>query len=154
VQAQGPIVRPAQASDLSYIRNSWCRSSHSHLESAHYLSKQGPAPHYHIYRTLFDDVQDRILSGARVLVAVNDDDTDQILGFLVYEPAADAPPVLHYLQTKKELWRTGIGKVLLEAAGISTDQPCVYTFSSPIFSKVRPPERWSHVPHWLTKGSL
>lgn len=140
---------------MSYVLNSWCRSSHSHLESAHYLSKQGPAPTYHVYRLLFDDVQRRLLARSDVLIATNDDDPDQILGFIVYEPGSESsPPVLHYMQTKKELWRLGIGQTLLDAAGISRDGPCVYTFSSPIFSKMRVPAKWVHTPHWLTtKGT-
>ncbi len=138
---------------MSYVLNSWCRSSHSHLESAHYLSKQGPAPNYHIYRALFDDTQRQILARSDVLIATNDDDADQILGFLVFERDQGSPPVIHYLQTKKELWRTGIASTLLTAADIARDAPAVFTFSSPIFSKVRPPEKWTHVPHWLaTKG--
>lgn len=138
---------------MSYVLNSWCRSSHGHLESAHYLAKRGPATPYHIYRPLFDAVQQAIVARSTVLIATNDDDDDQILGFVIFEAPADAPVVLHYIQTKKELWCTGVARKLLAAAGISRNAPCVYTFSSPIFSKVRPPKRWTHVDHWLqTKG--
>lgn len=136
---------------MSYILNSWCRSSHSHLEAAHYLSKQGPAPHYQVYKTLFNDVQQRILHRAEAIVATNDDDDDQILGFCIYEPDGEAcaVPLLHYVQVKNELWRTGVCKRLLEAAEIGRDEPCIYTFSSPVLSKVRAPDNWIHTPHWL-----
>ncbi len=136
---------------MNYILNSWCRSSHSHLEAAHYLSKQGKAPAYQVYKALFDKVQRSTLRRAKVIVATNDDDDDQILAFCIYEPGNDSPPVLHYVQTKMELWRTGVAEALLEHAGITRDVPCVYTFSSPILSKVKAPAKWSHIPHWLLK---
>lgn len=135
---------------MNYILNSWCRSSHSHLEAAYYLSKQGHAPSYQVYKVLFDNVQRRVMRRAQVVVATNDDDDDQILGFCIFEPGGDAhPPVLHYVQTKMELWRTGVAEAMLEHAGITRDEPCIYTFSSPILSKVKAPAKWSHIPHWL-----
>jgi GNAT superfamily N-acetyltransferase len=140
---------------MNYIRNSWCRSSHSHLESAHYLSNQGPPPPFPLYRELFDDTIDRILRNSTALVAVNDDDDDQILGFIVFE-ASESATVLHYIQVKKELWRKGIARALLSTAGI-TDAACFYSFSSPIIGKLRHdnkwPAKWAHVPHWLLERS-
>lgn len=138
---------------MSYVRNSWCRSSHSALESAYHFSRWGKPPAYSVYKVLFDGVQDKIMQTAQVLIATNDDDDDQILGFAVVEPQTSThPPILHYVQTKQELWRTGIAEALLAHAGITRDSVCVYTFTSPVISLVKMPERWSNIPHWLTQG--
>ena len=132
---------------MSYVLNSWCRSSYSHLTSAHYLSKQGPPPPYQLYKVLFDEVQSRIIARSTVTIASNEDDDDQILGFSVHSEG----PILYYVQVKKELWRNGIAASLLEAAGIDKRQPCIYTFTSPILAKWKAPGKWKHIPHWMTK---
>lgn len=147
---QGVIVREMKDSDVSYVRNSWCKSSYSHLTAAHFLSKQGQPPAYQVYKVLFDRVMDKVLTDADCSVAVNDDDYDQILGFVVYTRNPDGDhPVLHYVQTKKDLWGNGIARTMLEAVGITKEQPCIYTFTSPILGKWRTPGKWKHIPHWM-----
>ncbi len=144
---QGIAIREALASDLSFVRNSWCKASYSHLSAQHYLSHHGRAPHYSVYKPLFDGVIDRICYRSTISVAVNDDDHDQILGFCVHAQAEQ--PILHYVQVKKELWRNGIAATMLEHAGIDKRKPCIYTFTSPILAKWRAPDKWQHIPHWL-----
>ncbi len=133
---------------MRYVLDSWAKASHSHLQSAHYLAKQGPAPSFPIYRELFKDVQARIVERSSVLVAAGETH-DQILGYIVVE-FGDVP-VLHYLQVKKELWKNKIATILLKTAKISREEPCIFTFSSPIQSKVKTPSKWVHIPHWLTE---
>lgn len=149
VLAKVPI-RHAVPTDMSYVLNSWCRSSHSCLESSYHWSKWGRPPAYSVYKVLFDDVQHRIMRRADVLIATNDDDTDQILGFAIIEPSTSThPPILHYVQTKQELWRTGIAESLLAHAGITRETACIYTFTSPVLSLINVPPKWSNIPHWL-----
>lgn len=135
---------------MSYVLNSWCRSTYTHLQAQQYLSKQGPAPNYSIYKTLFDDVQKRICANSDVSIACNEDDEDQILGFMVHGEAE--VPLLHYIQVKKELWRNGIAATMCEKANISKNQPCIYTFTSPILGKWKAPSKWRHIPHYLIEG--
>lgn len=144
---QGVSVRNALESDMRYVTEAWCRSSYSHITAAQYLSKQGPPPHYQIYRALFEDIQQRIIDRSNVLIAFNEDDSDQILGFAVVDKLDS--PVLHYIQVKKELWRNGVASTLLEHADISKKLPCTYTFTSPILSKWRAPGKWRYTPHWM-----
>ncbi len=137
---------------MSYVLGSWAKASHSHLQAAHFLSKQGPAPNYQVYRRLFADIQDRILDAATLIVACDDEDPDTLLGYCIYEDGKeDTPPVLHYLQTKRDLMRKGIASALLDHAGIDRAGPCIYTFTSPIQGKTPTPEHWMHVPHWLIR---
>lgn len=143
-----PTIRAATPADARYIVSAWCNASHSHLNAQLYLSRHGLSPPFDLYRQLFSDVQARLLARSKCLVAVNPEDSNQIFGFCVYEP--EAPPVLHWIQVKKDFWRKGIAHSLLEAAGIKRDQPAIMTFTSPIFHKLaQAPAQWAHVPHWL-----
>ena len=145
---QGVIVRAAKPSDMSYVLNSWCRSTYTHLQAQQYISKHGPPPHYGIYKTLFDDVQKRIVANSDVSIASNEDDDDQILGFLIHGES-DGLPLLHYIQVKHELWRNGVAATMCEKANIDKKRPCIYTFTSPILGKWKAPHKWRHIPHWM-----
>lgn len=133
---------------MAYILSSWARATHSHLGSAQYLSKQGEVTPFPLYRRLFADRQDALLKRASVLVACDDDDPNTILGYIIFE-RGDGPPVLHYVQVKRDLMRKGIANALLAHAGIDRESAAVYTFTSPIQGKVKTPAHWVHVPHWL-----
>jgi GNAT superfamily N-acetyltransferase len=62
--------------------------------------------------------------GMKVVMAVNPDDEDQILGFVAYEVG----PVLHFCFVKDVFRRQGVAKQLLEAAGIDRTGPVFHTF--------------------------
>lgn len=53
-----------------------------------------------------------VLARAPVLVAVNKEDTDQLIGHVVYEK----PNILHYVYTKGPFRRLGIARSLIDAA--------------------------------------
>ncbi len=122
------------------------------MQSALFLSKHGEPPPYAVYRKLFDNHQDRILARSKTFVACDDDDTNTILGYVITERQDGAPPILHYVQVKRDLMRKGIASALLEHAGISKNSACVYTFTSPIQGKVKTPEHWVYVPYWLLEN--
>jgi len=150
VETKAPPIRLATARDLNYILSSWSRATHSHIGASLFLSKQGPEPPQAVYQRLFEAVQRRIMAKATVTVACVEDDPGTILGYCVFERPDAHPPVLHYVQVKRDLMRKGIASALLAHAGITKDGACVYTFTSPIQGKVKTPEQWMHVPHWLT----
>ncbi len=148
--ANGVLIRNHIPSDRSFIRNSWCKSSYSHLSSFHWRSGQGKPPYFGVYKVLFDHVMDRICEDANLAVAYNSEDTDQLLGWCAYQKN---PDILHYIQVKKELWGNGIANAILEKISISKDKPCIYTFSTTFFSLHHAPDKWQYIPHWLIKGS-
>ncbi len=135
---------------MSYVFGAWAKASHSHLSAALFLGKQGPPPPEAAYNRLLGDIQRRLVARAQLLIACDDDNRSQILGYCLYEPAkSDSPPVLHYVQVKRDLMRKRIASALLDHAGINRDAACIYTFTSPIQGKVKTPDAWVYVPHWL-----
>jgi hypothetical protein len=70
--------------------------------------------------------------GMRVVMAVNPDDADQILGFIAYEPG-----VLHYIFVKDVFRRQGIAGGLLALAGFDRDQQLTYTFRTADVAKLK-----------------
>lgn|SRR6185503_449866 len=138
---------------MAYVLGSWAKATHSHQKAQLYLSKHGPETPLPVYRRLFGEWQKRIAARADVLIACDDDDADCILGYLIVERRDDSPPVLHYVQVKRDLMRKGIAAALLDRAGIKRDEACIYTFTSPIQGKVKTPERWVYVPYWLTEST-
>ncbi len=149
IESKDIPIRLAVQSDMPYVLNSWSRAAYSHLQSALFLSSQGPPPPYGLWKRLFDDWQHRLLETSQILVACDFDDPGTILGYCIWSRQATSPPLLHYLQTKRDLMRKGVASTLLARAGISRDDACVYTFTSPIQGKVKTPEHWSYVPYWL-----
>lgn len=119
------------------------------MGAALYLSKQGPEVPEGVYRRLFQARQEAILQRSSTVVACDSDDPSTILGYCIFELPKGMPPVLHYVQVKRDLMRKGIATALLSHAGITKESACIYTFTSPIFGKVKTPEPWMHIPHWL-----
>lgn len=145
-------IRAAVQSDMAYILNSWSRAAHAHFESSLFLSKQGPATPFGLWKRLFDDWQALLIARSVALVACDSDDPSTILGYLIHETPDASPKTIHYLQTKRDLMRKGVASALLAYAGISRDDSCVYTFTSPIQGKIRTPDNWVYVPYYLTEA--
>lgn len=72
--------------------------------------------------------------GMKIVMAVNPDDDDQILGFIAYESSG---PILHYVFVKSLLRGEGVAKALLAFAGFSPDGPVFHTFRTPDLNKLR-----------------
>ncbi len=125
---------------MAYILSSWTRATHSHAQSALFLSKQGPETPFGLYKGLFDAWQRRLMSRSVVSVACDDDDPSVILGYCIHEQRSDAPRILHYIQVKRELMRKGVATALLDTAGIDRESACIYTATSPIQGKVKTPQ--------------
>lgn len=119
------------------------------MGAALYLSKQGPEVPAGVYARLFEARQEAILKRATTIVACDSDDPSTILGYCIFERPKNMPPVLHYMQVKRDLMRKGIATALLTHAGITRDSACIYTFTSPIQGKVKTPDAWMYIPHWL-----
>lgn len=142
-----PLIRPHTEDDLkTYVLHAWARQSHSSLKSSCYrLQQEGSAPLLTMYETLFRPLQRRLLARAKCLVALNPDDHDQRLGYLIYEPTL--PPIVHFIQVKQDFWRKGVATALLAAAGIKREEKAIYTFLCH-FGRVVP-KGWVYVPYQL-----
>lgn len=151
-----PAIRTATAADMAYVFTSWTRDSYRMLEWECSTSKRGRAPAYGLYRPLFEALQRRVLAKAKVIVAANPDDEDQILGALVYEPGTT--PVIHWSGSKREFAGLPINAALYEHAGISFDKPAIHSGGMPPLRKregdvttlrCRLPKPWIYVPFGL-----
>ena len=124
------IERPVESPDLAFVLSAW-------LKSFRRSQHAGVVPNnlYHeTYKAAFDHLLRR---GMVVTVICNKSNPDQLVGFIAYETAANGTPVLHYLFIKDVFRGHGIGKHLLQGAGIRKDVPFIYTFKTKDIRKVR-----------------
>lgn len=138
---------------MGYVLKSWRKASHDHMRAEMYLANRGPEPPEPLYERLFREWQDRIMMRAHVSIACDPDEPSVILGYAVHELPDNSPPVIHYVQVKRDLQRKGVASALLEHAQIRRESAAIYTFTSPIFGKVKPPQPWVYVPYWLMDKS-
>lgn len=137
------IIEVTGLDALRYVKDAWMLHTYSMLDSALFLSRQGPKPQWDIFQALFPMIQEKVLAKSKVLVAENTERPGQYLGCLVYQPAQEAtattaatPPIIHFCCTKKQVWEQGIAKTILMAASIDYRQSdFIYTLSSPIIRK-------------------
>lgn len=143
-------IRPANDADLPFVRDSWKNAAYKHVEAVLYLSKHGKKPTWEIWKSLFPGVMDRILSHAQLHVVCSSEERSQILAFAVTERLDNGTPVLHWVATKKQLWRHGLAEILLRELGFDPEKPAVFTFSGSAYTVTK--ERigkWEYVPFWL-----
>lgn len=94
-------IRPAQASDLSFIYTTWL---HGLYHSAPWWKEVSKTIFWANYRRVIEI----ILTHAEVNVACVPESPDVVLGYVVH-----TGPVLHWMFTKKAFRRLGIAKALL-----------------------------------------
>lgn len=128
--------RLAIPADIPFIHDAW-------LESFKLSHAAGPIP-MDMYRPVYRQVIEAVLrrQGVRVLVAYNSEDHDQIFGFVVHERHPDYP-VIHYVFVKQFARRQPehLGTALLKSAGVDPTKPFVYTFKTPVASKIA--QKWT-----------
>lgn len=129
-----PLIREATEADLGYVLSSWTTDSYRLECIAIDVTKHGRYTPIALYKTLFAAVQAKLLKRSRVTVAVNPDDTDQILGCLVYETGAT--PVIHYTGSKRDFHELDVGALLYKEAGIAWDKPAVHSGGMPARKKI------------------
>lgn len=112
-------IRPIRPTDLAFVRDSLWRSHHTATRT-----KGAKRPFRAYYIAVLDSLLEREETSA--LVAVNPEDKDQILGWLLY--ADFEIPVIHYVYVKEPYRGFGLASTLLEAAGIGDQY--VYTFTN------------------------
>lgn len=81
------------------------------------------------YRAVYTEtIRQLVARGAQVLVAVNPDYPDHILGWICTERTRDGKPVVHMVYVKSLFRRKRVASSLFEAAGINPKERFYYTF--------------------------
>jgi hypothetical protein len=143
-------LREATEEDLPFVLDSWRNAAYKHLESSLWLSKHAKKPTMIIWNQLFPMIQRLILQRAKVFVVCSAEASTQILSFAVIERLPDGMPILHWVSTKKAMWRNGLAEFLLTAAGFDSANPAVFTFSGSAYNHVKSRlAKWDYVPFWL-----
>lgn len=83
-------------------------------------------------------------SSVRILVAAHPTDSDRIIGWLAYSPAAKAR-LLHMVYVREHERRNGIAEMLTEHAWPSANGPIVHTVIGPHAQELR--ERFANAVH-------
>jgi hypothetical protein len=99
-----------------------------------------------VFRTLFTDVQKRLLEKSTVYVSTLPDAPDVVIGYAVVDHGD--PTQLHWATVKRGFQGLGIMRDILAAAGIGKRNRIAYTFKA---NGIRYPRQWIHVPHWLSE---
>lgn len=130
------MIRPFRESDISFVKNSWLMG---------FLKSHGSGPlSSHNYFAAYSPQLDSLLENCTTLVACNEEDQDQIYGYLCYEPAVSMSlydpaikrprtiscPVVHFTHVKMIFEGHGIARELWTAAHLFEAETITYTFST------------------------
>ena len=96
-------IRPMTTADEGFVYNSWLRSFRKSMEM------DAKTYYFFQHRKI-----EKLLRDSRVLMAVHEDDPDQIFGWVCFAPF-DEDYVVHYLYVKATFRKLGIGGRLMEA---------------------------------------
>jgi GNAT superfamily N-acetyltransferase len=123
------------SSDYNCVLSNW---SHSFKGSPW----AGVCPN-NLWHAQMKQTLDQLLSrGAQVIMAVADDDPDQIVGWVCYEKSKSGVSVVHYVFVKDDDFRGhGIASALLD---IARQGDFIYTFRTPDGKHLE--KRGTHVP--------
>lgn len=116
---------------MAFVYDAW-------LESFRESHAAGPIP-MPMYRRVYREVITWYLErpGVQLLVACNNQDTDQVFGFLAHETGAfdrslkRVLPCVHFVYVKQPFRKFGVGKALFTGAGIDPSKPFMHTFKTP-----------------------
>lgn len=132
------------------------RNSHEYDASLIYSSWLGGSKPKYASWEVHRDYQSKIItlllaSGAKVRLAVNPEDTNQIFGWICYENV-DGIPLIHWVYTKSIYRRRGLAKALLKDVGVDFKTPILATTSSYICDRLRDKYEVMVIPHLLNRS--
>jgi len=114
--------RSAKTDDLHFIMAAW-------LNSYRRSQWAGVVPNNMYHKTHRELITQLLARGMFLIVAVNKEDTDQILGFVAAEKSNKGIAVVHYVFVKDEFRRNGLATKLLSVLGVeSNGGSFLYTF--------------------------
>jgi len=108
-------TRPAGEGDWPFIVHSWVESIRGCVDAGRALTR---SEHWDTYTRVIDRLRQR--RGLLASVAVNQEQPDQIFGYLISETGWPWP-VVHFSFVKAPFRQFGIAKLLLGEAGITAD---------------------------------
>lgn len=101
------LIRAVREDDINFIYSSWLKS---HRRST-YAQAMSADVYYDNHKKLLTHLLDR----GQILVACNQDDEEQIFGWIVFEPLKETM-ILHYVYVKDPYRRLGLANRLFTQA--------------------------------------
>ena len=134
-------VRKAGRADIPFITSSWLRSFRDG-----YLVRSIPNT---VYYYQHHKILEALLPRSVVLIACNEENPDQILGWICAE-VVDTALVIHYMYVKQPFRKFGIAKRLVGILEESESPPAVMvTHSTPISRPIIKDKGWVYNPYLL-----
>ena len=136
-----PLIRPARPSDQAFVASTWAFTLCDGGEHCGGNHRRADDPQRTRSCNTSRNIVDRMLdhSSVRILVAAQPTDSDRIIGWLAYSPAAKAR-LLHMVYVREHERRKGIAWRLYDHAwsGEHVDRvsPVVYTVRGPLAQKL------------------
>lgn len=106
-----PRIRDAVVGDVPFLASTWKQSFKFDSPWANRIRWQA-------FSAGHGPVIQRLLERSATLVACDPEREEDILGYLVFEPA---PKIVHYAYTKPSFRRAGVCRALLNASGLPAD---------------------------------
>ncbi len=141
-----PLIRPARPSDQAFVASTWAFTLCDGGEHCTGNHRRADDPQRTRSCNTSRNIVDRMLdhSSVRIIVAAQPTDSDRIIGWLAYSPAAKAR-LLHMVYVREHERRKGIAEMLTEHAWPSTNGPIVHTVIGPHAQVLR--ERFANAVH-------
>jgi len=124
-------IRQATGPDIGYITNSWLM--------AYKMSPEQDMPgrtnrdYYHYNHRKLEEIIPRASRAGSCYICHVADKPDEFRGYMVAEAFEDFPPIVHWVQVKKEHKNQGVAGALLDQFFLDFDldpDALIYTFSS------------------------
>ncbi len=134
-------IRKAQRSDVPFITSSWLKSNRDG-----FMVRSVPnTVYYHQHHKILE----AIMPNGIVIVACNEEDPDQILGWCCAE-VVDTALVIHYIYIKQPFRKFGIATKLVTLLEETEKPPAVMvTHSNPMVRPLIKDKGWVYNPYLL-----
>jgi GNAT superfamily N-acetyltransferase len=114
-------IRAAREDDFAFVMDSWLRSTRDEPWSGNVCNNMAMA-------VLHESVKQLMLRGAKIVVAVNPERDNQVIGWLCYEFGRPPEKVVHAIYCKRPFRRMGVARQLLAYVDLRPDDPFPYTY--------------------------
>ena len=114
------LVRPPHGKDQNYVTSTWVNSLVCEKEWTR-----------RDCRNVVDDLLER--KDTRLRLAAIQSDPNSIVGWIAY---VEKPAVLHYVYVRNRYRGHGVGRMLVDAAGLLKPPALVYTLRGPSWKQV------------------
>lgn len=112
-------IRDAQPSDLPFIYSSW-------LKSYKHDSKLGRSIRSSIFFENYREVLDKLLLNSSIKIISAPNDSNVILGYLVYSYDLNKDLIIHYCFVKQPFRRLGLANTLINSVNLGFRVICTH----------------------------